>query len=66
MIFDKVIADCAGCGGDITENMPIYIVDGDVLHACLECSKEYVNPDYYHNAEEARQTFKIDWGMSDD
>ena len=66
MIFDKVIADCAGCGGVITENMPIYIVDGDVLHACLDCLKEYVNPDYYLNIEEARQAFKTDWGMSDD
>ena len=66
MIFDKVITDCAGCGGVITESMPIFIVDGDVLHACLDCLKEYVNPDYYRNAEEARKAFKTDWGINDD
>ena len=65
MIF-KVIADCAGCGGVITESMSIFIVDGDVLHACLDCLKEYVNPDYYHNAEEARQAFKTDYGLGDE
>ncbi len=41
----KVMAECEACGGEIYEGEEVYMVNGEILHADLDCLKSFVNPD---------------------
>lgn len=49
----KVVGVCAGCGNEIEEFTDVYVVDGRLLHANLNCLRLYVEPVYYATATEA-------------
>jgi len=41
-----VLAYCEGCGGEIYEGEDVYVVDGVILHAELDCLYQYIDPDF--------------------
>ena len=41
----KVMAECAGCGGEIYPDEDVYVVDGEILHNEWECLVRYIDPD---------------------
>jgi hypothetical protein len=41
----KVMAECAGCGGEIYEGEDVYIVNGDITHLDYECLMKYIDPE---------------------
>jgi len=39
------LEECQGCGGDIFPGEEVYILDGYIIHADLDCLKSYVAPE---------------------
>lgn len=42
----EVMAECAGCCGEIYEGEDVYVVDGVILHAEWDCLYQYINPEF--------------------
>lgn len=42
----KVMAECAGCGGEIYEGEDVYVVENAILHADWDCLYQYINPEF--------------------
>jgi len=40
-----VLVYCEGCGGEIYEGEDVYVVDGAILHAELDCLYQYIDPE---------------------
>jgi hypothetical protein len=41
----EVMAECAGCGGEIYAGEDVYVVNGVILHAEWDCLYQYIDPD---------------------
>ncbi len=48
----KILAYCAGCGGEIYKGEEVYEIDGDIIHKDSECLVSYIDPNVL-NIEEA-------------
>ena len=40
-----VMAECAGCGGEIYPGEDVYDINGDITHADWECLYQYIEPE---------------------
>ena len=40
-----VMAECAGCSGEIYPGEEVYVVEGEILHAEWECLVQYIDPE---------------------
>ncbi len=41
----EVLAYCEGCGGEIYAGEVVYRIKGDIIHAEMECLREYMAPE---------------------
>ncbi len=39
----KVMAECAGCGGEIYAGDFVYVLDGDIVHSDVDCLLSYLD-----------------------
>lgn len=42
----KVMAECQGCGGEIYPGEDVYVIDGYIIHATVDCLISFVKPGY--------------------
>ena len=40
------LEQCQGCGGEIYPGEDVYVVDGYIIHARVDCLVSYVSPRY--------------------
>lgn len=55
----RLVDVCPACGGEIYEDSPVWVIDGDLIHAHTSCLVEYCAPDYYRTAKEAITYLKV-------